>query len=266
MSRLICPLLVFAVGCGSPAPPGQEAGEVSPNGASASGSDGPEGNVGTASPERVAIRHIVIAWDGARAAPLGTSMDRKEAEARATSLRQELLDGADMAALAKEHSSDGSARRGGFLGSSDPGGWVPAFSEAAFSLPLHGISPVVETPFGFHVLRREPLQEVRLMHMMVQHKEAQSLPLPAKEASRTLAEARALMEEALEALVGGQSFEEVAEEISDGPMGVRGADLGWFTRGEIGPAFDAQVFALAPGERSDIIESPFGFHIVQRTE
>jgi parvulin-like peptidyl-prolyl isomerase len=125
---------------------------------------------------------------------------------------------------------------------------------------------VVETPFGFHVLRREPLQEVRLMHMMVQHKEAHSLSIPAKEASRTPMEARAQMETALAALLAGESFEKVAAETSDGPMGVRGADLGWFTRGEIGPAFDEAVFALAPGERSGIIESPFGFHIVQRTE
>jgi parvulin-like peptidyl-prolyl isomerase len=152
--------------------------------------------MGTTNPGRVAIRHIVIAWDGARAAPLGTSMDRQEAEAHANSLRKQLLEGADMAALAKAHSSDGSARRGGFLGSSDPGGWVPAFSEAAFSLPLHGLSAVVETPFGFHVLRREPLQEVRLLHMMVQHKEARSLSIPAREARRTLEEARSRMQEA----------------------------------------------------------------------
>jgi peptidyl-prolyl cis-trans isomerase SurA len=193
-------------------------------------------------------------------------MDRQEAEAHANSLRKQLLEGADMAALAKAHSSDGSARRGGFLGSSDPGGWVPAFSEAAFSLPLHGLSAVVETPFGFHVLRREPLQEVRLLHMMVQHKEARSLSIPAREARRTLEEARSRMQEALDALVAGTSFEEVAAVYSDGPMGVRGADLGWFTRGEIGPAFDEAVFALKTGERSGVIESPFGFHIVQRTE
>jgi peptidyl-prolyl cis-trans isomerase SurA len=143
---------------------------------------------------------------------------------------------------------------------------VPAFSEAAFSLPVHGISAVIETPFGFHVLRREPLQEVRLMHMMVQHKDAQSLSIPAKVAGRTTEEARARMQEALDAILAGQSFEEVATAYSDGPMGVRGADLGWFTRGEVGPAFDEAVFALKPGERSGIIESPFGFHLVQRTE
>jgi parvulin-like peptidyl-prolyl isomerase len=266
MFRLVCPLLVLAAACGSPVNSPPEAGEGSPGEAPSSGSGVPPVEGGAALPERVAIRHIVIAWDGARAAPLGTSMDRKEAEAKAASLRDELLKGGDMAALAKKHSSDGSARRGGFLGSSDPGGWVPAFSEAAFSLPLHGVSQVVETAFGFHVLRREPLQEVRLMHMMAQHKDAQSLSLPAKAAGRTPEEARARMAEALEALLGGEAFEEVAAKFSDGPMGVRGADLGWFTRGEIGPSFDEQVFALAPGERSDIIETPFGYHIVRRTE
>ncbi len=266
MFRVLCHLLVIVTGCGSADTPGPDVDEVSPKETASSGSGASGSTVETVTPERVAIRHIVVAWDGARAAPLGTALNRKEAEAKAIALRLELLGGADMAALAKEHSSDGSARRGGFLGSAEPGSWVPAFSEAAFSLPLHGLSQVVETPFGFHVLRREPLQEVRLMHMMVQHKEAQSLSIPAKEAGRSKREALARMEMAQGALEAGEPFEKVAADISDGPMGVRGADLGWFTRGEIGPAFDERVFALAPGERSSIIESPFGFHIVQRTE
>ena len=59
----------------------------------------------------------------------------------------------------------------------------------------------------------------------------------------------------------GESFETVADELSDCPG--RGGDLGWFPRGEMVPEFDAVVFALKPGEISPVFRTPFGFHIAK---
>jgi len=171
-----------------------------------------------------------------------------------------------MAELAKRHSSDSSRSRGGFLGGSEKGNWVPAFEEVAFALNVGELSSVVETPFGYHVLQREPLQEVRLLHMVMQYQGARNLSGKAREDRRTKEAAKEAAQAALARLITGEDFESVASEYSDGPMGKRGADLGWFTRGEIGPVFDQAVFALAVGDTSEIIESPFGFHIVMRVE
>lgn len=217
-------------------------------------------------PPRVAIRHILVAYAGAKRAPLGTNRSRKEAQKQASALRSRITAGETMAELAKRYSDDGSKARGGFLGSSEAGSWVPEFEAAAFALKVGQVSGIVETAFGFHLLQREPLLEVRLQHMIMQYDGAANLSGRAKEEKRTKDAAFASAEQALVALESGQDFEAVAREYSDGPMGRRGPDLGWFTRGEIGPAFDEPVFALESGETSRIIESPFGFHIVKRVE
>lgn len=64
-----------------------------------------------------------------------------------------------------------------------------------------------------------------------------------------------------ERLKAGESFEAVADELSDCPG--RGGDLGWFPRGEMVPEFDAVVFALQADEVSPIFRTPFGFHIAK---
>ena len=56
-------------------------------------------------------------------------------------------------------------------------------------------------------------------------------------------------------------FEEVADELSDCPGS--GGDLGYFARGTMVDEFEAVVFALQPGQTSDIFRSAFGFHIVR---
>ena len=80
---------------------------------------------------------------------------RTEAEALdlALDLRQQLLDGADFAALAAEYSSDTtSAVNGGDLGWFGRGRMVAPFEEAAFSLEVGEISEPIRTDFGYHLI------------------------------------------------------------------------------------------------------------------
>jgi len=62
----------------------------------------------------------------------------------------------------------------------------------------------------------------------------------------------------------GADFAEVADRLSDCPG--RGGDLGFFARGQMVDEFDAVIFALAPGQRSPIFRTPFGFHIARVIE
>jgi hypothetical protein len=73
-----------------------------------------------------------------------------------TALLARLREGADFAELAREHSQDpGSAEQGGDLGWFERGQMVRPFDEAAFALDAGEVSDVVETPFGFHIIRSE---------------------------------------------------------------------------------------------------------------
>ncbi len=96
------------------------------------------------------IAHIMVRPDG------GTSQDTAQAREEAQALHDSLSSGADFAALARRHSDDTqSARRGGRLGTISSDRPLPApFKEAAFAIDSVGaVSPVVNTRFGFHVIK-----------------------------------------------------------------------------------------------------------------
>ena len=77
--------------------------------------------------------------------------------------------------------------------------------------------------------------------------------------------ARERAEEVLAQLKAGASFEQLARtRSSDFASAQKGGDLGWFAQGQMVPEFEAAVAALKnPGEISDVIETPFGYHIVR---
>jgi peptidyl-prolyl cis-trans isomerase D len=93
--------------------------------------------------------HILIAVDAGAGADA-----RKVAREKAEKLLKQVRDGADFAALAKANSSDsGSAAQGGDLGYFARGAMVKSFADAAFALKDGEISDVVETEFGYHIIK-----------------------------------------------------------------------------------------------------------------
>jgi len=82
---------------------------------------------------------------------------------------------------------------------------------------------------------------------------------------RTRAEALSRVEGLRTSLQAGEDFAAVAMAASDGPSKVLGGDLGPFMADAMHPDFSAAAFALEIGQLSDIVETPFGFHIIQRT-
>ncbi|HTH15269.1 MAG TPA: peptidylprolyl isomerase [Magnetospirillum sp.] len=67
-------------------------------------------------------------------------------------------------------------------------------------------------------------------------------------------------------LAGGADFAELARQHSDCPSGEEGGDLGYFGKGAMVREFDEAAFALQPGQVSEVIETPFGYHLIQRTD
>ena len=104
------------------------------------------------------VRQLLVRFKGSQVAarPGLRELSKDEARAKATALRAKLAAGADFAALAKTESDDGGSRdTGGELGFLLRGGTGANFEAAAFSLPVGQLSGVVQTEYGFHILRVE---------------------------------------------------------------------------------------------------------------
>ena len=69
-----------------------------------------------------------------------------------------------------------------------------------------------------------------------------------------------------EAQAAGADFEALAKKRSEDSSAERGGDLGSVGRGLFAPAYETAAFALKPGELSAVIETDFGFHVIQRVE
>jgi parvulin-like peptidyl-prolyl isomerase len=100
----------------------------------------------------VRASHILLMYQGS--ARSTASRSKAEAQAQIQQILQQIQAGGDFAALAQQHSDCPSKARGGDLGAFGRGQMVKAFEDTAFALPVGGVSGVVETEFGYHVLRR----------------------------------------------------------------------------------------------------------------
>jgi peptidyl-prolyl cis-trans isomerase SurA len=219
--------------------------------------------VPTQTTKRAAASHVLVAYAGAVNALPNVSRTREEARARAEEARRKLLAGQPFADVAMAYSDDPTGPRGGYLGGFDDGTMVKPFEDAVKALDVGELSEVIETAFGFHVIRREPLAEVRASHLVVSWAGA---PGASAGVARDKEAARTRAEEALAKLKAGGDWAEVVRTYSDGPMKEDAGDLGWFGRNQLAPQLDAAAFDLAPGDTSAIVETPRGFHILKRVE
>lgn len=105
-------------------------------------------------------------------------------------------------------------------------------------------------------------EEIAASHILISYAGAER-----SDTARTKEEARALAREVLEQTrAASADFAALARQYSDGPTAEEGGDLGTFGKGAMDPAFEEAAFALGVGEISDLVETPFGYHIIKRTQ
>ncbi len=152
-------------------------------------------------PRLLTFRQVVLV-------PESTDEAVADARALADSLLERVRAGEDFADLAREYSDDpGSAQLGGDLGWFRRGRMVRAFEDAAFSLIPGEVSPVVESEFGFHIIKMERarLSEIQARHILI---------VPEK-TEEDVARARELAKELYAEAQAGTSMAELAREHSD---------------------------------------------------
>lgn len=103
----------------------------------------------------MAASHVLIQYKGSMRSSPAITRSKEEAQKLATEVMNKAKKGQDFAALAKQYSDEPGAKdRAGALGSFSRAQMVKPFADAAFALKPGEISSVVETAFGFHVIKR----------------------------------------------------------------------------------------------------------------
>jgi peptidyl-prolyl cis-trans isomerase C len=105
-------------------------------------------------PEQIHARHILVKLE-----PEADEAARQEAKRKIETILKKAKGGADFAELAKKHSEGPSAPKGGDLGFFSRGQMVKPFEEAAFSLKTGEVSGVVQTIYGYHIIKVEEKKE-----------------------------------------------------------------------------------------------------------
>ena len=221
-------------------------------------------------PLEMSASQILVAYKGAEGAAPWVGRSRLEALTRAKKIAAKVRTAPRTFAGAARRLSDGPHRReGGYLRPWRRGAMMPAFEQAVARLAAGGISEPVETIFGFHIIQRHrmlPNIKISASHLLVSYKGA----LRARASvTRTREEAQAQAQKLLRVIrAKPDTFALLVRERSDGPRADKGGPMGVWTvgRNDKPPVFDRILSALRVGQvASEVVESPFGFHILQRT-
>ncbi len=177
---------------------------------------------------------------------------------RMREIKRKLDEGGNFAELAKEYSEDpATAKRDGDLGFTKRGDFVKEFEEAAFALSVGQISDIVQTQFGFHIIKLNERrgEQIRTSHILLQVRPG------VEDAQKVVDFLNTLRQE----ILAGASFDSLAVLYSeDENVEKDKGNLGdWETDKLAIPAFKEIIDKLTPGEVSTPFKTDYGYHILR---
>lgn len=208
--------------------------------------------------EEINANHILILHEEG-----DTPQDTLAKYNKLKNIRERALNGEDFETLAKEYSEEPNAENtAGSLGYFKGFSMVYSFENAAYNTPVGGISEIVKTRFGYHIIkvndRRPTPNEVTAAHIMVS----------TKKEGVTEEQAKKRIDEIYQRIQQGESFDDLITLSDDEPTAKRDGIIGRFGSGRLNaPEFEATAFALEnPGDVSKPVQTSFGWHIIKLIE
>ena len=202
------------------------------------------------------LKHILIATPEAASPGI-----IKKAEKKAKRIVQELRAGKDFSTIALASSDGQNALEGGDLGWRKAGEIPGLFTEAINKMKPGDISNPIRSPSGFHIITiveekggtTHLITQTHARHILIKV----SIINDNERVKQRLTQIR-------NRIINGEDFATMAKAHSeDTSSASRGGDLGWFKPGTMVPEFDQAVEKLLPGDISGIVQSQFGYHIIE---
>jgi peptidyl-prolyl cis-trans isomerase SurA len=198
-------------------------------------------------PPEVTLAQIVIIPDA-------DSTVEIESRQRAQEVLKAVASGQSFERLAAQYSEDPSAENGGDVGFFAKGDFEEGFEEAAFGLEPGGVSELVRSRFGYHIIKLVEKQGemAHVKHILIRVK-------PTDEAEQ---KARSLATELRKRIEGGESFEELAARFSqDAETAERGGVVGGYAVEGLAPAVRNAIKGVTVGSTTEVVPMEVGYHI-----
>ncbi len=209
--------------------------------------------------DEYSLAHILVLVPE-QASPEQIQAKRAAAEKALVQLRG----GADFRQVSAGVSDAQNALEGGPLGWRQTSRLPQIFVESVKAMKVGDLSPVLRSANGFHILKlldkrgnETPVivQQTHTRHILVRLNEVVSE-----------ADAKQRLFNLKERIDNGADFAELARLQSEDASSSRGGDLGWLSPGDTVPEFERAMNALEPGQVSEPVQSPFGWHLIQVLE
>ena len=209
-------------------------------------------------PERVKAQHILFKTQGK------TPEEIEKIKEKARGVLERAKKGEDFGALAKQYSEDATASSGGDLGDFGRGQMVPEFEKAAFSLGVGGISDLVQSQFGIHIIKVNGKQEARERPF----EEMKEAVRPIVETRKAEQKANDLAQQIAVDLVSNKNLDAVAAkypnaQVKETPLVEQGTAIP-----ELGNAteMERKLFTMAKGEIGTAVQVDRGYVVPQLTD
>jgi peptidyl-prolyl cis-trans isomerase SurA len=213
----------------------------------------------TSSGQEYQMAHILL-----RSPESASPEQIQKLKAKADQVLDRLNKGEDFAQIAASYSDAPDGLQGGNLGWRQTERLPALFAEVASKLKVGEVSPILRSSNGFHLVKliakrggtaTEAVQQTHVRHILIKVNEVVS----ESDAQHKLTVLR-------DRLAHEENFAELAKSFSQDGSAPKGGDLGWIYPGDTVPEFERAMNQLKPGEISQPIQSPFGFHLIEVLE